>query len=416
MSTRPEVPGRLARHRAAVAAAFFAQGLGFAAILTKLPQFKDRWGIDDLGVTMIMFSVAVLAGIASVLADRMAAARGSAVTLRIALGTVAVGLAVTAAAPATPLFLIGLGVYGLGLGGVDASSNMQAVALEAVYGRSILTSFHGAWSTGGILGALATAGTAHQGWPLPASLLPIAVVPAAVAGLSLLPRAGLSFLPRAGRSDADASVAPVETSRIPWRPLLVLGVALVLFYVADSAASTWSTIYLHDVLLAGAGVAPLAYGAYQATSLVSRLLGDLVVRRVGPVLVVTGSAIVAAVGLSAVVAAPGPWTAIVGFAVLGTGLAVVAPLTFSAAGMLAGDGTGEQRRRRADAIIARLNQFNYLGFVLGGVLTGLVGADSLRVGYLVPLVGVLLIIPLARGFAPNIRHVRRSAASGRRGG
>jgi MFS family permease len=404
MSTTSDGPDRPARHRAAVAAAFFAQGLGFAAILTRLPEFKDRWGIDDLGVTVIMFSVAVLAGAASVLADRLAAARGSAVTLRMALGAVAVGLAVTAAAPAMPVFLIGLGIYGLGLGAVDASSNMQAVALEAVYGQSILTSFHGAWSTGGIAGALTAAGTAHLGWPIPASLLPIAVVPAVVTGLP--------FLPRLSRPEPDGPDVPASSGApgIPWRPLLVLGVALVLFYVADSAASTWSTIYLHDVLLAGSGVAPLGYGAYQATSLVSRLLGDLAVRRIGPVLVVRAAAGVAAVGLAAVVVAPGPWAAVVGFAVLGIGLAVVAPLTFSAAGMLAGGGSAEQRRRQADAIIARLNQFNYLGFVLGGVLTGLVGAGSLRTGYLVPLVGVLLIIPLARGFAPR---TRRAGLSGR---
>lgn len=396
------VPNELpTRHRAAVSAAFLAQGLGFAAVLTKLPEFKDRWGIDDLGVTVVMFSVAVLAGIASVLAGRHAAAHGSATTLRVALGTVALGLAVTALAPALPVFLLGLGIYGLGLGGVDASSNMQAVALEAVYGRSILTSFHGAWSTGGIIGALATAATAHLGWSIPASLLPIAIVPAVVAALSFLPGTDLS-------EDPDPSAALSRAPRIPWKPLLVLGAALVLFYVADSAASTWSTIYLSDVLLASAGVAPLAYGAYQATSLLSRLLGDLVVRRVGPVLVVTAAALVAAAGLAAVVLAPAPWTAIVGFAVLGIGLAVVAPLTFSAAGALAGAGGPEQRRRHADAIVARLNQFNYLGFVLGGVLTGVVGSNSLRVGYLVPLVGVLLIIPLARGFAPR-RSVGSSA-------
>jgi MFS family permease len=377
------------RNRRAVAAAFLAQGLGFAAVLTKLPEFKDRWGIDDLGVTLIMFSVAVLAGIASVLAGKHAAERGSGTTLRVGLVTVAVGLAVTATAPAMPVFLLGLGIYGLGLGGVDASSNMQAVALEAAYGRSILTSFHGAWSTGGILGALATAATAHLGWSIPAALLPIAIVPAVVATLPFLP----------GHDPVEATAA--DGPRIPWKPLLVLGTALVLFYVADSAASTWSTIYLSDVLLASAGVAPLAYGAYQATSLASRLLGDLAVRRVGPVLVVTGAAIVAAAGLATVVLAPAPWVAIVGFAVLGVGLAVVAPLTFSAAGTLAGDGTPELRRRHADAIVARLNQFNYLGFVLGGVLTGVVGSGSLRVGYLVPLVGVLLIIPLARGFAPR---------------
>jgi MFS family permease len=387
-----------------VAAAFLAQGVGFASVLTKLPEFETRWHINDLGVTVIMFAVAVLAGVASVLAGRHAAARGSESTLRWALATAAVGLAITAAAPILPVFLLGLTIYGLGLGGVDASSNMQAVALEAVYGRSILTSFHGAWSTGGIIGALLTAGTAHLGWPIPASLLPIAVVPAVVAFAPFLP---------ATSGDLGTEVAGganIGKLRIPWRALLVLGAALVLFYVADSAASTWSTLYMTNVLAATAGVAPLAYGAYQATSLGSRLLGDFLVRRVGPVWVVTGAALIAATGLLAVVLAQAPWTAILGFAVLGVGLAVVAPLTFSAAGALAGDGLPEQRRRHADAIVAVLNQFNYLGFVLGGVLTGLVGANSLRVGFLVPLFGVLLIIPLARGFAPERTHRRASGA------
>lgn len=108
------------------------------------------------------------------------------------------------------------------------------------------------------------------------------------------------------------------------------------------------------------------------------------------------------VGLLLVVIAPGPTVAIAGFAVLGLGLAVVAPLTFSAVGVLAGGGTPAQRRARADALVARLNPFNYLGFVLGGVLTGLVSsAGSLRWGYLVPLVLTAALVMLAPAFAPG---------------
>ena len=56
--------------------------------------------------------------------------------------------------------------------------------------------------------------------------------------------------------------------------------------------------------------------------------------------------------------------------------------------------------RRIDALVARLNQFNYLGFVLGGVLTGLVSSGSgLRWGFVVPLVGIALLLPLAGAFA-----------------
>ena len=70
--------------------------------------------------------------------------------------------------------------------------------------------------------------------------------------------------------------------------------------------------------------------------------------------------------------------------------------------MLAGDGTPEQRRRKADALVARLNQFNYLGFVLGGVLTGLVSSgSSLRWGYVVPLITTAMLIVLAPAFTPR---------------
>ena len=387
----------LSRHRAAATAAFVAQGLGFATVLTHLSDFKSRWGIDDLGVTLLLFSVAVLAGAGSAVVSAIAARRGSATALRVALLTQTVALALIALAPVSPVFYAGLAVYGLGLGGVDASSNMQAVGLEAQYGRSILTSFHGAWSAGGIAGALLVAGADRVGAPLAVTLLPAAVVAAVV---SVLP-----FWPDTSTPDATVSASSLA---IPWRPLALLGVALVLFYLADSAASTWSTVYLRDTLLAPAGVAPLAYGAYQATSLLSRLSGDLFVRRFGASLVVRVAAVIAAAGLVVVIAAHGPWPAIVGFAVLGAGVAVVAPLTFSAAGTLAGD-AGDDRRKRMDAIVARLNLFNYAGFVLGGVLTGLVGGSSLRWGFAVPLVGVLLIIPLAPAFSPRRRPALENA-------
>ena len=380
--------GQFSYPRAGVTAAFFAQGIGFAVVLTHLPAFKDRYALDDLAITGIMFGVAVLAGVGSSVAGMFAARRGSSPTLRLALLLAAVGLTVAGLAGSLPVFLGGVAIYGLGLGTVDASENMQAVALEARYGRSILTSFHAAWSAGGIVGAVYTSLTSH--WSLAASLPPIAVLIALIAFAPFLRESGV------------APAGEPEDLVIPWRPLLLLGAALVLFYIADSAASSWSTIYLRDGLGAGAALAPLAYGAYQTTSLLSRLAGDFVVRRNGAVSVVRVAGAIGTLGLLLVVLAPGPAVAIIGFAVLGAGLAVVAPLTFSAAGVLAGGGTPEQRRRKADVLVARLNQFNYLGFVLGGVLTGLVSSgSSLRWGYVVPLVTTAMLIVLAPAFAPR---------------
>ena len=90
---------------------------------------------------------------------------------------------------------------------------------------------------------------------------------------------------------------------------------------------------------------------------------------------------------------------------MGAGVAVVAPLSFSAAARLAGGDTTDdgERRARVDAVIARFNQFNYVGALLGAVMTGVVGAGSLRIGFAVPMVLVLGLLPLAATFDPSRR-------------
>jgi hypothetical protein len=61
-------------------------------------------------------------------------------------------------------------------------------------------------------------------------------------------------------------------------------------------------------------------------------------------------------------------------------------------------------------VVARFNQFNYAGALLGAVMTGAVGAGSLRIGFAVPLVLVLALFWLARAFAPADDHAGRASA------
>jgi hypothetical protein len=111
---------------------------------------------------------------------------------------------------------------------------------------------------------------------------------------------------------------------------------------------------------------------------------------------------VACAGLAITVFAPVWPVAVLGFLVVGGGVAVVAPLSFSAAARIAGEDEPDPvlRHARVDAVIGRFNQFNYAGSLLGAVMTGLVGAGDLRLGFAVPMVLVLGIVPLARAFAP----------------
>ena len=377
----------LSRQRFGIAATFAVQGLLFISVTTRLPRFQDRWDLDELFITGLLLMVVLLAGVGSVLSEPGARRLGSATVLRTAFGLIAVGLALVALAPQRGVFVAGLAVYGVGLGAVDAAGNMQAVALEHRWGRTILPSFHGAWTVGGIVGTLVA--IAVTGLDLTSGLLPLALVAALVTAVPLLPHAVSAV------GDAPASV-PLD---IPWRRISLLGAAMVLFYMVDTAATTWGPVFLKSTHGAPEWLLPLATLPYLVASGLTRLLGDRAVERFGSVPLLRAGAAAASLGLAVIVFSPTWPVAVLGFTVVGAAVAVIAPLSFSAAAVVAGDGVdGEARRARVDAVIARFNQFNYLGGLLGAVLTGAVGQDSLRVGFAVPMVLVLLILPLAPVF------------------
>lgn len=375
------------RARVATSGGFAAQGFVYALLLTSLEQFKDRYGVDDGQITLVVLGVCALAAVGTLVADRVARGpAGSRGALAAGLCVLVSAVGVVSFAPSFAVLALGFAVYGLGLGLVDAGTNMQAVTVQRAYGRSLLTTFYAAWSVGGIAGAVLVSVTAGRAPTEPAAVVLWAGI--LVAGLAALLVATGGWHRRDGVGDpADdgTGAADPTAGRVPWGPVLLLGLGVVAYYVADTAVSTWSTIYLGDVLDATARVAPLGYAAYLATTLVSRLAGDPLVRRHGRAAVVRVAAVVGAVGLVLVVVAPGTPLALLGFAVTGAGLGVLAPLCFSAAGSLAPG--------HADAVVARLNVFNYVGAVLGGVLVGAIGTGStLRAGFVVP---VLLVVAVA---------------------
>jgi MFS family permease len=380
-------PRALAGARAAAAAGFATQGMVFISLTTRLPTLQDRWHLSELELSGLLLMMVLLAGVGSVVAETLARRRDSATLLRAGLAVIAVAVPVMALAPALALFVAGMAAYGVALGVVDATTNMQAVALEHRYGRPILPSFHGAWTLGGLIGSAVTLATAH-------------LTLETTAALAVVPLVALSrpFLTRVG--DPVAAGPRVE---VPWRPIIVVGVAMVLFYMVDTAAFTWGPTYLDHVFDTPSSLVALATFPYLLASGAMRLAGDGVVARHGPVRVLRVGALVACAGLVVVVFAPGWPVAVLGFLVMGAGVAVIAPLSFSAAARIAGEAGDLDpalRHARVDAVIGRFNQFNYVGALIGAVLTGIVGSGDLRIGFAVPMVLVLGILPLARAFAP----------------
>jgi MFS family permease len=390
-----EAPPRTARR--AVLAAFAIQGFTFASLATRLPQLKDEFGLSDYSILLLLAAVAVTSGLGSLLAGWYAARRGSAETLRLALALASVGVALPALAAGVPLLVALTCVYGVFLGAVDAAMNMQGVAVQERYGRSIMTGFHAMWSAAAVAGAAVAALGLGLGVGLVPSLLVVSV-------LGLLVNAWLlgDLLQHAEPAVTAGGTPAVRLS--PW-PVFLLALPVTAMWIIDSATSVWSGIYLIDGLSAPASAAPIAYGAYQLVLLVVRLGGDRLVARWGPKQVVRVSGLVSSAALVLVVVAPGLPLVLLGFALLGGGLALVPPLSYVAAAELAPEAPAEA--------IARVNLANYAGYLLAAfTIAAVAEMAGNRWMFLVPLVAVPLIPLLAARFAPVPRPAVGHAAVG----
>ncbi|WP_329085910.1 MFS transporter [Streptosporangium sp. NBC_01469] len=372
--------------RVATWAAFFVQGICFATLLTHVIDLQHRFGLSDGDLTLVLLLVPVIAGVGSAVAGLLASRYGSAPVLRISQ----VGVCAAVVLSGWNDQLAGLyalsAVFGLFVGAVDAAMNMQAVAVERRYGMSVLTGFHAVWSVGSMLGAGFNSAFSALGVELGWSFS-VPVLIGAVISTVMLPRLYGRDEERSGERAAHA--AP----RVPWRPIVPLCLAMAFLYVGDAAVSNYSTVYMEKALAAGGWLVPFAYLVYQATMLLARVPGDLAVRRYGPAPVVRVGAVIAAVGTLGVVVAPGVAVAVVSFGLIGIGLSVIAPQSFSAAGRL---GAG------AETAIARVNMFNYVGFLVGAAVVGTLNDTvSVRVAFVPAAVLVALIVFLARGFQPD---------------
>ncbi|MDF9871717.1 MFS transporter [Streptomyces sp. NPDC053741] len=376
---------RLRYGRASLALSFLAQGVTFALLVTRIPAIQDRYGISDGLLPVFLAAVPVLAGVASVVTEKVVARVRPGVVLRWAQPVVMVALLGVGAGTEVWQVALALGVFGLAVGALDASMNMMGVSLQRAYGRSIMLGFHAAYSLGGIAGASMAWAGAHWHLSLLASYLPAVVVllPAVLIG---------SRWYAEGRTAGDV-VAPgrAQAASVPFRLLLPLCLVMAFAYIGDSTVSNWSAKYLQDVLGGSEQLATVPYNVYMVTTLLGRAVGDLGVRRFGAVAVVRGGSVLAAVGFGVVAVAPGAWWGMLGFTLLGLGLCVIVPQTFAAAGrMFPG---------ASDVAVARLNVFNYVGFLVGSPLVGALGdAWSYRGAMLVPMVLVLATLLYARSF------------------
>jgi predicted MFS family arabinose efflux permease len=368
------------RARRATAVVFAVHGAVTGSFAARVPWVASHVGVDvgHLGLALLMPGIGAL--VAMPFSGRLAHRFAFRPLVAVAISAWCAALVLPALPTSLALLCAVLLVFGATAGIADMAMNAQGVLVEKELGRSVMSSFHGCWSAGVLAGSGVSAAASHAGVDARVQFAAVALALAAV-GAS----AARSMIDDAG---AESEVAPPAFA-LPTRPVLLIGLIGLCAVFGEQAGTEWSALFIRRDLGGSASTAALAVSAFAGTMAAVRLVGDRVIRVLGPVGTVRASGACAAAGALTVVAAPNLGVGLAGFALLGVGVAVVVPLVFAAAGRIG------PHPARSVAGVAGVAYGS--GLVTPGAIGGIASASSLTVAF-----GVVAVLVATMALAAGV--------------
>jgi MFS family permease len=338
----------------AVALLFAVNGLIIGGYGGVLPSIRERLGLTTSDVAVLLFT----AGLAGIVAMQIGGRLSDSLGARpVALA----GLPLLIAAAVTFAFATGFAVavagallLGLGNGTIDVAMNAMGVQVEAARRRPIMSSFHALWSLGGFAGAGSVL--------VMATLLDLSGAAIVMPLLLFLAGVAIAALVVALRITPPTAVVPHTAdgvrTRIPSVAWLLAIMALA-FGLSEGTATDWSALHVTEVARVDSTVGALGLVAVSGFMVVIRLLGDRLVARFGRRAVVRFGGVCAALGYGTVALVTGLPLLLVGWALVGLGVGMIAPQVYAVAGHIGGG-----------RVLAVVVSFGYASFLAGPAIVG----------------------------------------------
>ena len=363
------------RERVGVAVAFLGHAVIFGTWASRIPAVKHALGLSDAELGLAFFGAAAGTLIGSRLGGALTSRVRAWRVVQAGLPVLAAGLVVAALAGDQATLTAALVALGVTAAVVDVAMNSEAVVVERARGKPLMSGFHGFWSVGLMVGAVAGIGAAALDLR-PAVHFALAGVIVAAGSAPFLAR-----LPHRSVPNRTANAAG------GWSPkLVVLGLIAFCAFFAEGAAADWSAVYLRDRADAGAAVAAAAFASFSLAMATSRLAGNRLAAGFGPVRLARAASVMAGLGLALALLVPTSAAGLLGFALLGAGIAPIVPTVISAA--------GGARLGTPEAVVSRVFAVGYVGGIIGPALIGFTaGQIGLRAALAIPvcLIGLIAI-------------------------
>lgn len=352
------------RIRIAVSLFFFCQGIAFASWASRIPVIKERLHLSEaqLGTILLMLPVGQLATMA--LSGKLVTKYGSAKVLRIV--PIAYVLVLCAIAFAQNAWQLGAILFLFGVTGnmCNISVNTQGVATEQIFKKSIMTSFHGAWSIAGFTGALVGLLTMNLGLDTFTHFLIILLF---VVGNTLINQKYL--VPgKSPQKEKRSFFAKPEGS------LLQLGIIGFFSMATEGAMFDWSGVYFKEIVHAPEKFVVVGYASFMVMMAIGRFVGDGAIRRLGRKRTLQYSGLLMFAGMMTSVVFPQFFVCTFAFMLVGIGVACNVPSVYSLA--------GQNKNVPSGVALAMVSSISYLGFLMGPPLIGYIAeVFSLRYSY-----------------------------------
>jgi fucose permease len=383
------------RPRLAVGLVFVVLGGTHGGWMARIPAIRDQVGVSTAEWGLLTSSAAAGDLVAIVLMTVLIGRVSTRLLCLVGAIVVLLNAPVLAGASAVPAVVVGLSVWGVGATFLATPVNALAVSVERSQGRPLMSGFHATYScgmlAGGALGTLAAATGVPPGVQMALS--------SGVLGALLLVTG--RWLPEEAAAVAAGAKEQRRSVRHRFTPQLVLLASIAfLAAFAEGAASQWSSVYTADYLGEGAAAGAATYTCFSVAILVTRLLGDRLVARLGRRRFLRVSLMTVVAGVAVIVVRPELPYAVAGFTILGVGIACVLPALIALAGRQPGVPAGE------GVSVVTIGQWP--GFLMAGPAVGvLAGASSLRVAVGVLAFAGLGAAVLARGVVVREDWARR---------
>ncbi len=365
------------KHRYAINSVFFANGFVFANWASRIPLIQETFNISHQQLGFVLLSASLGSLVAMPTTGWLISKQGS---RRITQISAILYLVIVPLMPIMPIYQALMAfffVMGMTTGTLDVAMNAQAVIVEKLYKRPIMSFFHALFSAGMMIGAATGALFSYLEFPLITHF-------SIVVGAALLLM--ISQLRNFISDPPSEAVEDTTFFRLPKASLIGIGLIAFCGMLGEGAMSDWSSNYMTRIVGAAKSTAPIALFAFSLAMTICRFLGDRVRSALGDSRLMFIAGLIASAGILLITLSPNTVLSIVGFFLVGVGLSTVVPIAYSQAGSEPGLAPGVG--------IGMVTTIGYSGFLFGPPIIGFIAdAYDLRIAFFF-ILGLFLIMTL----------------------